>query len=86
MATVTVNIHEAKTQLSQLLTKVEKGEEVIIARSGKPIARLLALEQAPRKSRLGGLEGMFNVPDDFDTMFEKEIEEMFYGSEIEPER
>lgn len=59
-----VNIHQAKTQLSQLLRRVAEGEEVIIARSGKPIARLTPMESAPK--RLLGLdEGLFVVPDDF---------------------
>jgi prevent-host-death family protein len=84
MATTTVNIHDAKTQLSQLIARAEKGEDVVIARAGKPVARLTQLKTAkkPAKRRLGGLEGLgFKVPDDFDTMGQKEIEEMFYGEE-----
>jgi prevent-host-death family protein len=80
MAT-TVNMHEAKTHLSRLVERAEQGEETIIARAGKPAARLvpLAVEQ-PKKRRLGLLEGQFNVPDDFDTIYQAEIEEMFYGN------
>ena len=60
-----INIHEAKTQLSQLLRRVAAGEEIVIARSGKPIARLVPIEKTPQ--RLIGLdEGLFKVPDDFD--------------------
>lgn len=85
MAT-TVNVHEAKTHLSRLLEKVEQGEEVILARAGKPVARLVALEPNPVTSRLGFMQGQFTVPEDFDTMFQQEIEEMFYGSpEEEPQ-
>ena len=79
MATTTVNIHQAKTHLSKLIAQVEHGEEVIIARAGKPLVRLTPVEPKPRPSRLGFMHGQFTVPDDFDTMFQKEIEEMFYG-------
>ena len=53
----TVNIHEAKTHLSRLLEAVEKGEELIIARAGKPIAVLSRYEPPPRKRKLGTLAG-----------------------------
>jgi prevent-host-death family protein len=60
-----VNVHQAKTQLSQLLRRVEAGEEIIISRSGTPVARLVPVDQPPR--RLLGLDqGLFVVPDDFD--------------------
>lgn len=75
----TVNIHEAKTHLSQLIEKALAGEDVIIAKAGKPLVRLTALEPPPRKSRIGFLKGEVTVPADFDTMFQDEIEEMFYG-------
>ena len=80
MAT-TVNIHEAKTQLSKLIERVEHGEEIIIARAGKPAVRMIALEAEKPKSRLGFLKGRgFVVPDDIKTPFKEEIEEMFYGN------
>lgn len=60
-----VNIHEAKTQLSRLLRLVAAGEEVVIASAGKPVARLVPVEQPPR--RLLGLdEGLFGIAEDFD--------------------
>lgn len=62
----TVNIHEAKTHLSRLLEQVACGEEIIIAKAGKAIARLVPLDAAPKKRRLGQLKGKLNVPDDFD--------------------
>lgn len=59
------NVHQAKTQLSQLLRRMAAGEEIVISRSGKPIARLVPVEHEPK--RLIGLdEGLFDVPEDFD--------------------
>lgn len=66
MSTRTVNIHEAKTHLSELLALALQGEEVIIARANKPIARLVPLVM-PRKNRVFGLHrGEFWISDDFD--------------------
>ena len=71
-----VNVHDAKTQLSKLLARVEAGEEIVIARAGKPIARLVP-ERAPRPSDLiGALRGQFTYPEDFNDP-DPEIEEMF---------
>ncbi|HYZ49206.1 MAG TPA: type II toxin-antitoxin system prevent-host-death family antitoxin [Sphingomonas sp.] len=76
----TVNIHEAKTRLSQLIAKAVAGEPFIIAKAGKPLVKVEKIEDEPKKPRrFGFLKGMIHVPDDFDTMFQKEIEEMFYG-------
>lgn len=78
----TVNIHEAKTHLSRLVEEAANGEGFVIAKAGKPMVKVVPLEEAPKKKRrIGFLEGQFSVPDDFDTMFAKEIEEMFYGEE-----
>jgi prevent-host-death family protein len=77
----TVNIHQAKTQLSKLLEEVAKGESFIIAKAGKPVARVTAVN-APMGSqvrRLGFLAGQISVPDDFDEMGRDEIERMFDG-------
>lgn len=66
MSTRTVNIHEAKTHLSELLALALEGEEVIIAKANKPIARLVPLV-TPRKKRVFGLHrGEFRIGDDFD--------------------
>ncbi len=62
----TVNIHEAKTHLSRLLEQVAGGKEIVIARAGKPIARLVPLDALPKKRQLGLLKGRLNVPEDFD--------------------
>jgi prevent-host-death family protein len=63
---IQVNIHEAKTKLSQLLARVEAGEEVIIARAGHPIARISGIQQPRGGGRVLGRDaGLFDVPDDF---------------------
>jgi prevent-host-death family protein len=79
----TVNIHEAKTHLSKLVDQAAKGEPFIIAKAGKPLVKVTALDAPIGKKtrRLGFMAGQFSVPDDFDRMFEKEIEQMFYGEE-----
>lgn len=59
-----VNIHEAKTHLSRLLMRVAQGEEIVIARAGKPIARLVPVEPKTRRL-LGQDKGLFEVPEDF---------------------
>lgn len=61
-----VNIHEAKTHLSRLLARVEKGEKIVIARAGEPIAELVLLRGGRRRRRFGADAGLFSVPDDFD--------------------
>ncbi len=75
----TVNIHEAKTQLSRLLAAVEAGDEVLISRAGKPIARLVGLQPTPRRRPLGLLEGKFAVPVDFDAPLPDDIQTLFEG-------
>ncbi|MCL5052072.1 type II toxin-antitoxin system prevent-host-death family antitoxin [Acidithiobacillus acidisediminis] len=76
---ITVNIHEAKTQLSRYVDQAAAGEEIIIARAGKPVARLTAL-QAPRQPRPLGLgKDRFSYPEDFDGYAQAELESLFYG-------
>lgn len=60
-----VGVHEAKTHLSRLLKRVAAGEEIVIARSGRPVARLIPVETA-RRRELGRDRGVFEVPEDFD--------------------
>ncbi len=74
-----VNIHEAKTHLSRLLTRVVEGEEVVIAKAGKPVARLVPIERAPRRRVLGQDQGLFEVPEDFDDPLPEEILAGFEG-------
>lgn len=75
----TVNIHEAKTHLSRLIEKAAKGEAFIIAKSGKPLVKVTALDApaAGEVRRTGFLAGDIEVPSDFDRMGEREIGEMF---------
>jgi prevent-host-death family protein len=63
-----VNIHEAKTHLSRLLRRVTAGEEIVIARAGKPVARLVPVEEPPRPRELGRDRGKIWIADDFDTL------------------
>jgi prevent-host-death family protein len=75
-------MHQAKTHLSKLVAKAAKGEPFIIARAGKPLVKVTAIEEEPKVrvvKRIGFLKGHIDVPDDFNTMGAKEIEEMFYG-------
>ncbi len=65
MATITVNIHEAKTQLSKLIERASKGETVIIAKAGKPMVKVVAVDQPARPKRIGFMKGEISVPDDF---------------------
>jgi prevent-host-death family protein len=73
-----VNIHEAKTHLSRLLERVAMGEEVIIAKAGKPVAKLVPVEVRPKRRVLGSAKGEFTVPEDFNDPLPKEIEDRFY--------
>ena len=78
-----VNIHEAKTQLSRLVEQAAKGESFIIAKAGKPMVKVVALD-APvgqQLRRRGFMAGQIRVPEDFDRMFEREIEDLFGGTE-----
>ncbi|MBK6868301.1 MAG: type II toxin-antitoxin system Phd/YefM family antitoxin [Burkholderiales bacterium] len=77
----TVNIHEAKTHLSRLVERAAQGESFIIAKAGKPMVRVVPLQPVPARQpqRLGFMRGMGQVPDDFDTLDAKEIEDMFYS-------
>jgi len=72
-----VNIHEAKTQLSRLVDRAAKGESFIIAKAGKPLVKVTALDSPKKPKRLGFMKGEIEVPDDFDRMFENEIAAMF---------
>jgi prevent-host-death family protein len=77
----TVNIHEAKTHLSRLVDQAAKGETFVIAKAGKPLVKVMALEApaAGETRRLGFLRGHFVVPKDFDRMGEEEIGQLFSG-------
>lgn len=74
----TYNVHAAKTQLSKLLQKALDGEEVVIARAGKPLVRLVPVESAPKRRVPGLWKGQFELPDDFNDPL-PEFERDFYG-------
>lgn len=80
---ITANIHQAKTQLSKLLEQVSHGKEVLIAKAGKPIAKLVAYKEEKKPRKLGQLKGKIFVPDDFDEE-DEEINKLFYDSKLEP--
>ncbi len=78
MNTQTVNIHDAKTNLSKLIEKTKKGEDVIIAKAGKPVAKLVAYKE-PLKPRKPGLwKGKIFIPENFNDE-DEEINKLFYG-------
>ena len=75
----TYNIHEAKTHLSRLVDQATHGEPFVIAKAGKPLVKVMALDAAEQKprSRIGFLKGQVRVPDDFDTLCADEILDLF---------
>ena len=75
-----VNIYDAKTQLSKLIEEAAAGNDVVIARGGKPVARLTRLGPSKRKLKFGVLKGKIKVSADFDTPLPSEILRQFAGS------
>jgi prevent-host-death family protein len=75
----TVNIHEAKTQLSKLIEQAVNGEPFIIAKAGKPLVKVTKLDapNAQENKRIGFMKGQFEVPNDFDEMSKAEIAKLF---------
>ncbi|RMD67683.1 MAG: type II toxin-antitoxin system Phd/YefM family antitoxin [Gammaproteobacteria bacterium] len=78
-----VNIHEAKTHLSKLLEAVEQGEEIIIARSGKPVARLCPARKWHTLRQPGNMKGKIRIAADFDQTPE-DVVEAYYENELFP--
>lgn len=78
---ITVNIHEAKTQLSKLIEGAVRGESFIIAKAGKPLVKVTALESPVTPKRLGFLAGQLTTPDDFDTMGQEQIIALLEGED-----
>ena len=73
----TVNIHEAKTQLSKLVDKAVKGEPFVIAKAGKPLVKVMSLDAPEAAQRLGFMAGEIDVPEDFDRMGVEAIQALF---------
>lgn len=87
--TVTANIHEAKTTLSKLIERALAGEEVIIAKAGKPLVELKPVRQAKsvedRLALFGKFEGQMILSDDWEeSVFDAEMERKWYGDDVEP--
>jgi len=76
---VQVNLYEAKTQLSSLVDRAAKGEEFVIAKAGKPMARLSPISAPPRKKHLGLLKGKIKVADDFNMPLDDAVLGLFEG-------
>lgn len=77
----TVNMHEAKTHLSRLVERAVEGETVIIAKAGKPLVKLVPVDQpvVDTSKRFNNLRGQLTIPEDLKGFMKDEIEEMFYG-------
>jgi prevent-host-death family protein len=73
-----VNIHHAKTHFSKLLERVALGEEIVIAKAGTPVAKLVPVPVERPRFKLGSAKGEFVVPDDFNDPLPKEIEDLFW--------
>jgi prevent-host-death family protein len=79
--TVQYNIYDAKTKFSELVQKAAEGEEIIICKAGKPVARLMPLPQERKEPRKGGFwKGKVWIADDFDAPLPPEVLESFYSS------
>ena len=75
----TVNIHEAKTHLSRLAEEVAGGEEIIVAKAGKPMMKLVPIEKKPKKRKIGVLKGKIRIAKHFDSPLPDELLDGFEG-------
>lgn len=75
----TINIHEAKTQFSRLIEAVSQGEEIVIAKAGKPAARLVPMQSKKSIRKPGALKGKIRVAKDFDAALPEDIQAGFEG-------
>ena len=76
-----VNIHDAKTHFSKIITQALKGQEVIIARAGQPLIRLVPYTEKPKMRHGGQLKGVMNVSKDFDAPLPDAVLKQFYGED-----
>ena len=81
MSETIYNLYEAKTSLSRLVDRAARGEEIILAKAGKPLAKLVPFHQAPRPRQPGGWEGRVRISEDFDAPLPPEIQAAFDGGE-----
>jgi len=77
------NLYEAKTRLSNLIDRAAKGEEIVIAKSGVPLAKLVPLPKSKAKRKPGGWEGKIRISDDFDAPLPDNIKSAFEGRDLE---
>jgi prevent-host-death family protein len=82
----TVNIHQAKTHLSRLVERAEAGEEIVIARSGRPVARLVPYTRPEQRRHFGRMRGLIRVSADFDAPLPDDLLPGFYGDAPMPDR
>lgn len=80
----TINISQAKALLSRLVEEAAGGEEIVITKHNRPVARLVALETPTRPRKPGGWEGQVWIADDFDAPLPEDLEKSFYGDGSEP--
>lgn len=76
-----VNIHDAKTHFSKLINQVLKGDEIVIARGGKPLIRLVPFTEEPQTRRGGQFKGVMQISEDFDDPLPEDLLKQFYGDE-----
>jgi len=76
-----VNIHDAKTRFSKLINQALQGEEIVIARDGKPLIRLVPFSEEPQIRRGGQFKGLIQISDDFDAPLPSDILKFFIGDE-----
>ena len=77
------NLYEAKTHLSQIVDRAAKGEEIVIAKAGVPLAKLVSVVRQKGKRRPGGWEGKVKIADDFDAPLPAEFQAAFEGRAYE---
>ena len=79
MSKIIYNLCEAKTSLSQLVDRAARGEEIILSKAGKPLAKLVPLHSSPGPRQPGGWEGKIRISEDFDAPLPPEIQAVFEG-------
>ncbi|HVG07064.1 MAG TPA: type II toxin-antitoxin system prevent-host-death family antitoxin [Thermoanaerobaculia bacterium] len=83
MSEIIYNLDEAKTSLSQLVDRAARGEEIILCKAGKPLAKLVPYQQNPKPRQPGGWEGQVRISEDFDAPVPLEIQAAFKGVDEE---
>lgn len=80
MPETVLNLYEAKTSLSDLVERAAAGEEIVIAKAGRPLAKLVPLDRASERRKPGGWEGKVRIADDFDAPLPDDVLDAFEGS------